>query len=125
MGISSKLTNMLSASPLALLVVAVASLTLSATGKYTYLLKTGPTVGTFPALLLSVLSAALHQCSPKIPGIRLPGECMPLRQCAYFMRILAASTVSQEDRQLLRESQCNDDKNIHVGIYLQLSAIRL
>lgn len=123
MGINLARTNMSAALPLALLVVLVAasSLTLSATGKYTYVhawRKLVP-LGTFSILTaLSVLLAAHQQneCSPKIPEIRLPGQCLPLRQCAYFMRILSAPTVSQADRQLLRESQCNEDKNVHVRV---------
>lgn len=63
MGSSSILANMLSAPPLALLVVAVTSLALNATGKYTYLVKTGPTVGTFPVLLLSVHLSICVICS--------------------------------------------------------------
>ncbi|EDW85057.1 uncharacterized protein Dwil_GK12812 [Drosophila willistoni] len=46
-------------------------------------------------------------CLAKLPDGRVGGHCIPVRQCDFFMKILEAGNVSDSDRILLRENQCD------------------
>ncbi|XP_017046725.1 serine protease easter [Drosophila ficusphila] len=70
-------------------------------------------MGSFPALLVVVGSLALGasaqltlNCVSDIPSGRVTGHCISIRNCDYFMKILASSNLSQSDRILLRRNQC-------------------
>ncbi|EDV92748.1 serine protease easter [Drosophila grimshawi] len=84
------------------------------------------------SLTLSATAQQQGDCTTRTTDGRTPGQCTPIRQCGYFMRMLTAPTVSQRDRILMRENQCSpkqpDDKIVYVCCPLDgkqgLSALR-
>ncbi|XP_030553946.1 serine protease easter [Drosophila novamexicana] len=69
------------------------------------------------SLTLSVAAQGQGDCASLTPDGRVPGRCIPIRQCEVFMRILSATTtVSESDRNLLRDNQCNLQPNGNVNV---------
>ncbi|TDG47409.1 hypothetical protein AWZ03_006137 [Drosophila navojoa] len=66
------------------------------------------------------LSAAAAQrkgdCLSLTRNGRVTGQCIPVRECEYFMGILSAPPVSQSDRNLLRDNQCNRQQNGNINV---------
>ncbi|KAM8704915.1 hypothetical protein ACLKA7_009383 [Drosophila subpalustris] len=63
------------------------------------------------SLTLSVTGQRQGDCSSiTTDGRTVLGQCTPVRQCEYFMRILTAKVVSQSDRNLLRDNRCQQQQ---------------
>ncbi|XP_034488047.1 serine protease easter isoform X2 [Drosophila innubila] len=74
------------------------------------------------SLTLSANGQRQGDCTSITTDGRVLGQCTPVRQCEYFMRILTAKVVSQSDRNLLRDNRCHQQNDNDVQVCCPLEA---